>query len=421
MRALLILFFVVTFSSHLWGQGEASFLYKIEQIEQELAQIKAKEAELLAAIENYKLKRIQQTISDKALPAIQAGEQVIEHSALSLVYSEKHEQAKWVAHIITPDILKSNLGRTNDFREDPKVTTGTATEIDYFLKELQPDSTYEYDGFGYDRGHLAPSADFRWSAKAMSDSYYYSNMSPQLADFNRGKWSHLESLLRGYISRNSDTELLVVTGPILKDGLPVIERSTNRLTIPELFYKVVVDLKNERAIGFIMPNKKINYPLASFAVSIDKVEEETGLDFFAKLPLELQETLESQKDIKWWVPEKQMTDVEPVYPPSLPPNHFNTVQARQYINHSKPIHVCGTVVSAFTSRKGNVLINLDQAYPNQIFTIFVKKDQLVNFSYDVSKELLGMPICVKGKVTNFSGNPAMFVDSEKDIVIELSK
>ena len=113
---------------------------------------------------------------------------------MSLVYSEEHEQAKWVAHIISPDIITGNVSRTNDFRPDPHVSTGSTVEEDYFLKYLQPDSSYKYDGYGFDRGHLAPSADFRWSTTALSESYFYSNMSPQRPEFNRGTWAELEGL-----------------------------------------------------------------------------------------------------------------------------------------------------------------------------------------------------------------------------------
>src|SRR5690606_2430798 len=101
-------------------------------------------------------------------------------------------QARWVAHIILPDIIDGQVTRSNDFRVDPMVRSGTAVEADYFLQSQKPDGTIEYDGFGYDRGHLAPSADFRWSESALSESYYYSNMSPQLAEFNRNGWAELE-------------------------------------------------------------------------------------------------------------------------------------------------------------------------------------------------------------------------------------
>ncbi|HMJ47243.1 MAG TPA: DNA/RNA non-specific endonuclease, partial [Ferruginibacter sp.] len=155
------------------------------------AQLTAMDKQRLSVIEqleNLKLERIRGKLKEIGLPTAMPGEQVIEHSAYILSYSEEHEQARWVTHMIIPDIIHGVVFRTNDFRPDPLVKTGSAVEEDYFLKKLKPDSTYLYDGFGYDRGHLAPSADFRWSAKALSESYYYSNMSPQLADFNRGSW-----------------------------------------------------------------------------------------------------------------------------------------------------------------------------------------------------------------------------------------
>jgi len=187
-----------------------------------------------------------------------------------LSYNEQHEQANWVAHIIVPDVITGVVFRSNDFRTDPLVKSGTADQADYFLTDTLADGKVKYDGFGYDRGHLAPSADFRWSAKALSESYFYSNMSPQLPELNREIWADLENTLRGYIHNNSDAQLYVVTGPILKNDLPKMERSIHKLSIPESYFKVIIDLKNQRGIGFIMPNSsdyesiEINYEIKLF-------------------------------------------------------------------------------------------------------------------------------------------------------------
>ena len=89
---------------------------------------------------------------------------------------------------------------------------------DFFLKQKKENGKYAYEGFGYDRGHLAPSADFRWSKKALSESYFYSNMSPQVASFNRECWADLEGLIRGYVYENK-RDLIVYTGPVLHEGL----------------------------------------------------------------------------------------------------------------------------------------------------------------------------------------------------------
>ena len=135
------------------------FDQQLQSLEAELNQLKAQEKTILLQIEEVKLGKISADLRKNGLPKVEAGEEVVYHSALALVYSEQHEQAKWVAHIISPDIVNGNVSRTNDFRPDPKVSTGSTVEEDYFLKFLQPDSTYKYDGYGYDRGHLAPSAD----------------------------------------------------------------------------------------------------------------------------------------------------------------------------------------------------------------------------------------------------------------------
>lgn len=388
---------------------------QIDAVNQELQALETRKAELKAGLEDLKLARLRRDLQTIGLPS----DNYILHSAMALEYAEAHEQARWVAHIILPDVIEGNVGRTNDFRPDPKVTTGTAVEEDYFLKYLQPDSTYEYDGFGYDRGHLAPSADFRWSERALSESYYYSNMSPQLADFNREGWAALEALLRDYIYRFPETQLYVVTGGILHDELPVIERGVNQVSIPEQYFKVALDLDRQRAIGFIMPNRKLTYPLETFALTVDEVEALTGLDFFQGLPDELEASLESTLDKAAWLPALAQGDAEPLYPPSLAPGYFNTVQARQYMGRGEEINVCGAVVSTRYSRSGNLWINVDKQFPNQIFSAFIRKKDLVNFSFDPEKELANKQVCFHGKVEDFNGTPTMNLYSEEDILFQV--
>ncbi len=390
---------------------------QLQKVEQQLAALEAEKQALRQERESIKLQRIQRDLQAIGLPS----DNYILHSAMALQYSEPHEQAAWVAHIILPDVTTGSVGRTNDFRPDSMVTTGTAIEKDYFLKYLQPDSTYEYDGFGYDRGHLAPSADFRWSEKALSESYFYSNMSPQAAAFNREAWAELEALLRGYLYDNPGVQLYVVTGPILEEGLPVIERSVNKVAIPKRYFKVALDLDNERGIGFVMPNEKISYPLESFALSIDEVEALTGWDFFNALEDTKEAELESNLDKTAWLPEMAGGDVEPIFPPNLPPNHFNTVQSRQYMGRGAEINVCGTVVSTRYSRSGNLWLNIDKRFPNQIFSVFIRKKDLSNFSYDPQVVLANKEVCFRGEVENFSGTPTMNISLEEAIQVGVPK
>lgn len=391
---------------------------KIQLATSQLLTIDQQRQQVIEKIENLKLVKIQQSLDEVGIPALQPGDELVKHAALTLAYAGKFEQARWVAHMIIPDVIKGTVFRTNDFRIDDKVKSGSAVEADYFLKKLKADSSFEYDAFGYDRGHLAPSADFRWSRTALSESYFYSNMSPQLADFNRGAWGDLEDAIRGYMYSNPKTELYVVTGPVLKNGLPVIERGINKVSIPEQYFKVVMDLNNKKAIAFLMPNQAITKPLKSFATSINEIEKLTGLDFFNKLPATLQEQLESQTDATAWLPAASLSDMEPLAQEKLERNHFNTTIAKQWMGQNQEISVCGTVVGARLSKAGNVLINLDKQFPNQVFTVFVKKEDIVNFNYDLTEVLKNKVICVKGKIINQGGTPTMYIENQNALSIQ---
>lgn len=391
---------------------------EIALTQQQLLKIDSQRLALLNRLEDYKLQKIRYDLELIGLPAVGADEQLVTHSAYILDFVPKYKMARWVAHIILPDVITGVVFRTNDFREDSSIATGSAVEADYFLKELQADSTFKYDGFGFDRGHLAPSADFRWSKKALSESYLYSNMSPQLAEFNRGSWGDLEDNIRGYVFRNPGTQLYVLTGPFLGDTLAKIERGKNKLSIPKRFWKVVLDLKNKKAIGFIMPNMVITKPIKSFAVTVNEVERQTGLNFFSKLPESEQEELESQLHVNDWLPEANNADAEPLDQEKLPPGFFNTLVAKEWTNRKNEITVCGTVVGARLSKKGNVLINLDKQFPNQVFTVFIKKENVVNFNYKPEVLLKGKIICVKGKVIDLSGVATMYIENENAIRIQ---
>lgn len=389
---------------------------KIINIENKIENSKNTQDSLYSVLELLKLEKIHEDILENGLPKLEPTDTLIEHRAYCLVYDEKYEQAKWVAHIISVDILNGRFGRSNDFRPDTLIKTGSAEEADYFLKIMQPDSSYKYDGFGYDRGHLAPSADFRWSQIALSESYFYSNMSPQRPEFNRGGWADLEDLMRAYVYDKKQS-IYVVTGPVLNDSLKVIKRSVNQVSIPKYFFKIAYDAKNQKGIAFLMPNDLITKPIISYAKTIDEIEEITGIDFFASLSLNVQKDIESQKDIDWWLPARQKGDVAPMESKDLPKNSFNTVQAKHFIDNGEKVKICGTVVSTYKSQKGNVFINLDKQYPNQIFSISIFSSSMINFTYEPEKYLKGKTICVKGKISEYRGIPSMIIENQRHIEI----
>lgn len=394
----------------LWSQQPS----KTEEIQAQINIYKHNIDSLNYILEDLQLDEINQELQTFFLPKIDSSENLISHKALFLVYDEQHEQAKWVLHKISTNILDGKVSRTNDFRTDPLVKSGSAEEKDYFLKTKKENGKFNYDGFGYDRGHLAPSADFRWSKKALSESYYYSNMSPQLPTFNREKWAELESLIRGYVYDNK-SDLIVYTGPILNLNLKKVPRSVNSVSIPEQFFKVVIDFKAKKAIAYLMSQEKSNYPIEYYATTIDEIEALTGIDFLHQLDDETEALIENQKDITFWMPEKQKSDAVPFEEGSLGKGKFNTVQASMFIDSGEKKKICGTVVSTHLSKNKHTFLNLDKSFPNQIFSLTIWNSNLHNFSYQPHIELKNKKVCVRGKITDNKGVPTMNIENERAI------
>ena len=134
----------------------------------------------------------------------------------------------------------------------------------------------------------------KWSKEAMSESFFMSNMSPQKPGFNRGIWKKLETLVRKWAVDNGS--IYIVTGGVLKEVQTI---GTNQVSIPEYYYKVILDYREpEIKGGFILKNQKSSDPLRKFAVSIDEVEKMTGIDFFHSLPDAIENEIELKYDIE---------------------------------------------------------------------------------------------------------------------------
>jgi endonuclease G len=178
-------------------------------------------------------------------------------------------------------------------------------------------------------------------------------------------------------------------------------------------------LEHQEAIGFIMPNSKCEYPLNHYVCTIDSVEKVTGLNFFYKLNDEEEHVLESSAHLAYWIPDETKSgDVEPLDATTLPRNTFNTLQAALYAGKRDEINVCGTVVSTKLSSKGNIFLNLDKMFPNQIFTVTIFNQDVPNFSYTPHEWLKGKTICVKGIVTKDSnGVPGIIIKNESAITV----
>jgi len=219
------------------------------------------------------------------MPKFLPSDTLVYHQAFVLRYNETHEQACWVAYRLCASQLQQGVERTNKFMADPLVVTGSAQPIDYAKS-------------GFDRGHLVPAADMAYSIQTMAESFYYSNMSPQLPEFNRGVWKKLEEQVRDW-AKTYDT-LFITTGPVLEVNLPTI--GPNKVSVPNLYYKAILAYtdKHAQAIAFIVPNRESAQPVHLFEVTVDSLEHLVGFDFFAALPDELEAVIEAKLVSDWW-------------------------------------------------------------------------------------------------------------------------
>lgn len=217
------------------------------------------------------------------IPRVQTArkEQIIRHEGYTVSYNSDYRIANWVAYELTAKEAKSKKAeRSNKFVPDPKVKGASATNEDYTRT-------------GYDRGHLAPAGDMKWSAKAMRESFYLSNISPQKPGLNRGIWKELEEQARLWARENGS--VLVVTGPVITPQMKRLGK--NRVGVPLSFYKVVATVTGGRmeAVGFLLENRDYGKtPLRSLVVPVDSVEKVTGIDFFHTLPDTTQRRMEAR-------------------------------------------------------------------------------------------------------------------------------
>lgn len=211
--------------------------------------------------------------------------EVVAHQYYTLSYSEAHEQAEWVAYELKEKHIKRNDFKRPYFVEDRKVKTKSA-------------HWRNYKGSGYDRGHLLPAGDRGFDYDAYHETFLTSNISPQNHEFNSGIWNNLEQKVRYWAGRYDD--VYVITGGVLKKGLNGI--GTEDVSIPEEFYKIVYDKRGDdhKVIAFLIPHKPLNDSFYNYVTTVDAIEAKTGIDFFPALADDVEEKLESSKDVHFW-------------------------------------------------------------------------------------------------------------------------
>lgn len=213
-------------------------------------------------------------------------EQILKRTGYVASYNKTTLLPNWVAWHLTAERTEGSAKRSGvDFAEDTEVPEPRATDWDYYNS-------------GYDRGHMYPAADNKWSKKAMEESFLFTNMCPQNGNLNRGDWNEMEMACRKWAKKYGD--LYIVCGPILYKG----KHKTigkNKVVVPEAFFKVVLRTGDDpQAIGFIYKNTSGNRPKDSYVNTVDEVERITGIDFFPSLPDDVEKKVEAECDLGLW-------------------------------------------------------------------------------------------------------------------------
>lgn len=221
---------------------------------------------------------------DSFLPNSTTGE-IIRHQFYTLSYNQNHKQAEWVAYNLHPYHLTDNSFKRPYFEIDNKVKGGSA-------------DWRNYRGSGYDRGHLCPAGDRRFSYEAYAETFLTSNASPQDTKFNSGVWNRLEIQIRQWVPHTG--ELFIITGGVLKDGLESIGK--DKVSIPEYYFKVVVGYDNTvpKAIGFLIPNQPSSESISTFVTPLSQIEKLTGLSLFKNLNKEMEARFKGPVDYNFW-------------------------------------------------------------------------------------------------------------------------
>ncbi len=210
-------------------------------------------------------------------------------TGFALSHDSATKSPRWVAQRMTPERLVAAVPRSDRFLPDPDLPKGQRAELE------------DYRASGYDRGHMAPAADMRWSAQAMRESFYLSNMAPQIgAGLNRGIWSELESRIRQWVERRG--ELFIFTGPVFETPVTKAQRiGPNAVAVPTHFYKIVFDPVRIETIAFVIPNAaQQGRRLEEFITSVRDIEQRTGLDFLNRITPNVQALIEEAVPAGLW-------------------------------------------------------------------------------------------------------------------------
>ncbi len=225
-----------------------------------------------------------------ALPSVLSNdildEHIIEYEGFTVSYNHKTLIPNWVAYDVTAWETQGEYTAGSNFSRDPNLKGRQASREDYSHS-------------GWDKGHMAPKADLKWSQKAWWESHYFTNICPQNRKMNGGDWNSLEQHVRKWARQYG--RVYVVCGPIF-DSCQYGTTGKANVHIPDAFFKALLVPYGDSysGVAFIMRNDDRKQPPRKVAMSIDKVEEIIGRDLFPTLDDSIEEQIESKYKPSVW-------------------------------------------------------------------------------------------------------------------------
>lgn len=238
--------------------------------------------------ERYNEKEPTVKVSDKKLeyPAFAKEDDVIEHIGYTTAYNHSTLTPNWVAYELTAKEVAGEVQRNDQFAQD-EALRGRQADLE------------DYRHSGYDRGHLAPAADMKWSEEAMMESFLLTNMCPQNHTMNAGCWEKTEKMGRRIAQQYGN--VWIVCGPIY-DQCEYGTIGANKVAVPDAFFKAFLICTNGEysSIAFIMKNNEEPQNLKASSMTVDAVESIIHRDLFHNLPDDVENEIEAKIVKKHW-------------------------------------------------------------------------------------------------------------------------
>lgn len=227
------------------------------------------------------------SLAQLELPSYTSSEDVIVYTGYTSSYNHTTLIPNWVAYELTAEeIVEPALGNKY-FIPDPNVKEPQATFEDYRNDEC------------WDKGHMVPKADLKWSQNAYEESFFFTNICPQNRTLNNGAWKSLEHKVRNMAKQYG--RIYVVCGPIF-DNHKYGTLGKQKVAIPDSFFKaLLLPIGNGfESVAFIMPNDGNRLPWYEYSCSIDYLEDLLHRDLFQALDDDIETQVESQYNLKFW-------------------------------------------------------------------------------------------------------------------------